>query len=167
MNLYILEEGAPAPTEKPAAPAGENGATLPPSPNEKSLSDAGGKTADGTAQKTVATTGTATGTMNRTPGVCGPQDSLSMLLMLGAMFAIFYFLMIRPQKKKEKEHQSMLGKLQKNDKVVTIGGIHGVVDRVKKDEGQIVIKVDDNTKLTMSMRSVQAVVPRKSDNENK
>ena len=97
------------------------------------------------------------------PGGFGFGSFLPMMLV---MFFIIYFFMIRPEQRKQKEKKNLLGNIKKGDKVITIGGIHGTVDKVKSDEGQIVIKVDDNTKLTMSVRSVQAVVPKKSQQGN-
>jgi preprotein translocase subunit YajC len=92
---------------------------------------------------------------------------LSPLILLAVMFLIFYFLLIRPQKKREKEHRNLLQELKKNDKVITIGGLHGVVERVKGDENEVVLKVDDNTKMTFSLSAIQAVIPRKSDEVDK
>ncbi|MDD3274962.1 MAG: preprotein translocase subunit YajC, partial [Candidatus Omnitrophica bacterium] len=54
------------------------------------------------------------------------------LLPLALIFAIFYFLIIRPQKQKEKEHQKMLSALNKNDEVVTMAGIHGTIVNLKE-----------------------------------
>ena len=67
---------------------------------------------------------------------------MSTIVMFGLIFVIFYFLIIRPQNKKQKELQKMLAGIQKGDKVVTIGGVHGVVHAVKEG-GTVVIKVDE------------------------
>jgi len=61
------------------------------------------------------------------------------------IFIIFYFLLIRPQKTKEQEHRKMLEKLDKNDEVVTSGGIHGTIVNVK--EKSVVLRIDDNVKI--------------------
>ncbi|MBR5614305.1 MAG: preprotein translocase subunit YajC [Clostridia bacterium] len=58
---------------------------------------------------------------------------LPSLIMLVLMFAVFYFILIRPQKKKEKELRNMLASLKVNDEVATIGGIHGKIVRIKDD----------------------------------
>ena len=60
-------------------------------------------------------------------GGCAGGGSLNFIIMMVAMFAIFYFLLIRPQQKKAKQHQEMLKALKKGDRVVTNGGIMGVV----------------------------------------
>jgi preprotein translocase subunit YajC len=73
-----------------------------------------------------------------------PQMFNQLFLML-IIFAIFYFLLIRPQKAKEKAHQKMLHNLAKNDEVVTTGGIHGTVVNVK--DKTVTLRVDENVKL--------------------
>ncbi|MEX0322031.1 MAG: preprotein translocase subunit YajC [Puniceicoccaceae bacterium] len=70
------------------------------------------------------------------------------LLMVG-----FWFLLIQPQRKKQKEHAKMLTELKTGDKVVTAGGICGVITHVKKDRFQV--KVDDNTRIDVLKSSVQ------------
>lgn len=63
----------------------------------------------------------------------GKGGSLSMILMMAAIFAVMYFLMIRPQKKKQKEEQAMRDNLQIGDEITTIGGIVGKIVTVKDD----------------------------------
>jgi preprotein translocase subunit YajC len=72
------------------------------------------------------------------------------------MFVLFYFLLIRPQQKRQKNVQKMQNELSKGDKVVTIGGLHGIVDAV--DEGKIVIKCGDGSRLTYDRNAVREVV---------
>lgn len=62
----------------------------------------------------------------------GAQSSFTSLIPLVIMFAIFYFLLIRPQQKKAKEHRALLDSLQKGDRVVTAGGIHGKIAAVEE-----------------------------------
>ncbi|MDQ0254247.1 preprotein translocase subunit YajC [Evansella vedderi] len=78
------------------------------------------------------------------------------LLPLILMFAIFYFLLIRPQQKRQKKIQQMHASLQKGDKVVTIGGIHGKIDAL--DEDRVVIDVNGSQKLTFDRQAVRDVV---------
>ena len=70
-------------------------------------------------------------------GADGQQGSNPIVMGVAVvlMIAIFYFFLIRPQKKQEKEAKKMLSELKKGDKIVTIGGIHGVVFAVKDDDG--------------------------------
>ena len=83
----------------------------------------------------------------------------SFFLMMGGLFLVMYFFMIRPQQKKTKDQKNFIEELKKGDKVVTIGGIHGKI--VKVDEDSLLVEVDTNTKLrldkaSVSMESTQA-----------
>ena len=60
-------------------------------------------------------------------------DPLGFLIPMGAIFLIFYFLLIRPQQRKQKDHDNLLKAVGKGDRVVTTGGIHGVVTGVSED----------------------------------
>ena len=85
-------------------------------------------------------------------------DSMSIVttvLMMAAVFAVFYFLIIRPQRKKQKELKKMLEALKKGDRVVTIGGIRGTIQNVK--EKTIVLKVDENTKMEFNKDAVSGI----------
>jgi preprotein translocase subunit YajC len=85
----------------------------------------------------------------------GPLGMLGPLLPFVAIIAIFYFLIIRPQNKRQKETQRMLAALKKGDKIVTIGGIHGVIQNVK--ESSVIVKVDEGTKLEFSRSAISSV----------
>ena len=78
------------------------------------------------------------------------------LLALGLIFVIFYVFIIGPQKKEQKKTQEMIAGVQKGDKVITIGGIHGFVSSTK--EKTIIIKVDDNCKIEINRSAVGAVL---------
>jgi preprotein translocase subunit YajC len=80
-----------------------------------------------------------------------------MLLMVG-MFVILYFFMIRPQQKRAKEHQAMLGTLGKGDRVLTTGGIYGSVIGVKDDV--VVLRIDENCKVEVALQNVTAKLER-------
>lgn len=71
------------------------------------------------------------------------------------IFVIFYFLLIRPQKAKEKEHQKTLANLNKNDEVVTSGGIHGTIVNVK--DKSVILRVDDNVKIEVEKGCISYV----------
>ncbi len=71
------------------------------------------------------------------------------------IFIIFYFLLIRPQKSKEKEHRRMLENLNKNVEIVTSGGIHGTVVNVK--DKTLILRVDDNVKIEIEKSCVAYV----------
>ena len=89
------------------------------------------------------------------------MQMVSTLATFGLVFVIFYFLIIRPQNKKQKDAKAMVAAMKKGDKVVTIGGVHGVISSLK--ETTVVIKVDDNTKIEFSKSAVQAVTAKAED----
>lgn len=97
----------------------------------------------------------------------GASNPLMTFLPFVAIIAIFYFLIIRPQNKKQKETQKMLSQLKKGDKIVTIGGIHGTIQTVK--EQTVIVKVDEDTKLEFSRSAISSVVTaaKEDKGENK
>jgi len=78
------------------------------------------------------------------------------LVTFALVIGIFYFLIIRPQNKKQKETKAMIEAVKKNDKVVTIGGIRGTVLSVKDDT--VIVKVDDDCKLEFNKSAISTVV---------
>lgn len=74
------------------------------------------------------------------------------LIPLIFIIIIFYFLLIRPQKIREKQHQDMLNTLKKNDEVVTTGGIHGTIVNVK--EKTVTLRIDDNVKIEIEKNCI-------------
>jgi preprotein translocase subunit YajC len=84
-----------------------------------------------------------------------PGGGLSFLFPLLAIFIVFYFFMIRPQARREKERKAMIDAVKKGDKVVTAGGIHGTV--VQVDETTLLIQVDQNVKLRFEKTAVGSV----------
>ncbi len=94
----------------------------------------------------------------------GGDTTMSMITTIGliaGMFLIFYFLLIRPQQKKQKELKKMLESLKRGDKIVTIGGVWGSIVEVK--EKTVIVKVDDNTKLEFSRDAIGQVVSREGE----
>jgi len=77
---------------------------------------------------------------------------IPLILMLVFIFGIFYFLLIRPQRKRQKEHQQLMTELKKGDKVVTAGGIYGVIESLSEDS--IVIKVESGVTMRVARGSV-------------
>jgi len=84
----------------------------------------------------------------------GGSDMFGFLMPMALIFVIMYFLIFRPQAKKQKKHQEMLSTLKKGDKVVTAGGIHGSISGVKEKEQTLIIKIDDNVKVEIGRGSV-------------
>ena len=103
----------------------------------------------GTAATTSSTTGSTQGSMFTT------------LITFGVIILIFYFLIIRPQKKRDKEAKDMLASMKKGDKIVTIGGIRGTVAVVK--ESTVIVKVDDNARIEFSKNAISQILDKKSE----
>jgi preprotein translocase subunit YajC len=81
------------------------------------------------------------------------------------IMVIIYFLMIRPQAKRQKEKTKMLEAIKKGDRIVTIGGLHGTVTGLKNQGKILLVKVDKNTSLTIAKSAVAGMAGNVSDNE--
>jgi preprotein translocase subunit YajC len=79
----------------------------------------------------------------------------STIVMFALIIAIFYFLIIRPQQKRQKERQKLLDSVQKGDKVVTIGGVHGVVEGV--EDKTLLLKIADNVKVKVERTAISSI----------
>ena len=86
------------------------------------------------------------------------------LLPLILIFIVFWFILIFPQQRRQKQHKKMLESLQKGDKVVTVGGIHGTVTHI--GDKTVIIKVDENTKLEVNKNAIAAIVEKKAKKED-
>lgn len=89
-------------------------------------------------------------------GSAGLAEMLSMLLPLVLMFVVFYFLLIRPQKKKDKKVKEMLAALKNGDRVCTIGGIYGTITNIKDDTIELSVG-RDNVKLVFARWAIRNV----------
>jgi len=69
--------------------------------------------------------------------------------LLAVIMVLFYIMVIRPQKNKERDFKSLVANLKKNDRVVTIGGIHGVVISVQRDADRVTLRIDESTGTTI------------------
>ncbi len=95
--------------------------------------------------------------------------STSFLLPMAVIMLLFYLLILRPQKKKEQTVRSMIDDLKEKDRVVTIGGIHGVVTNVQRDQDMVTIRVDESTgaKIHVGTSAISRVVVDEDKNEKK
>ena len=75
-----------------------------------------------------------------------------MPIFLVLIFAVFYFLLIRPQRKRQSEHRMLIEELQKGDKVITIGGIYGEIDSIGEQE--LILRVEDGSRLKLLRTSI-------------
>jgi len=93
-----------------------------------------------------------------------PQDGGSggmfILVWFGLVIAVMYLLLIRPQRKKQKEHSKLLEELKKGDRVVTTGGMFGTIFAIDDDKGRIVLRINDQTKLEFLKSSIAARVEK-------
>ncbi|AME23836.1 MULTISPECIES: preprotein translocase subunit YajC [Burkholderiaceae] len=91
-------------------------------------------------------------------GADGAQSSIMSFLPLILMFAVLYFIMIRPQMKRQKEHRNMLGAMAKGDEVVTNGGIVGKVTKVT--DAYVGVEIAEGTEITIQKASVTTILPK-------
>jgi preprotein translocase subunit YajC len=89
------------------------------------------------------------------PGIMGSLTTFAPLIL---MFVVMYFLMIRPQQKRQKELKSMMDALAKNDEVITVGGVLGRVTRVT--DAYVTIEVAAGTEITVQKNAVTALLPK-------
>jgi len=89
------------------------------------------------------------------PGLTGPSPVMTILPFI-LIFVIMYFLVIRPQQKKAKDHQEMLTKLKKNDEVMTSGGIYGKV--ISLADSVVTLEVAPNVRIRVHRPQISAVV---------
>jgi len=101
------------------------------------------------------------GVLQQGPAPGAAPSLLTQLVPMLAIFAIFYFLLIAPSRKKQKKHEEMLGSLKKGDEIVTSGGIYGTVAAV--EDRVVHLKISDQVKIKLEKGAVAALV---SEQEN-
>jgi preprotein translocase subunit YajC len=94
----------------------------------------------------------------------GGTSYLVQFLPLILMFVVLYFLLIRPQQKRQKSRNNMLNSLKKGDKVTTIGGLHGTIMELTEDT--VVLRVNDVTKMTFERSAINSVVSSSEEKQN-
>jgi preprotein translocase subunit YajC len=88
-------------------------------------------------------------------------DPIPSYVMMGAVALIFYFLIYRPQKKRQKAREELVKQVEKGDKVITSHGIHGTVAQV--EDTTVLLQVSDNTKIRIEKHALGTVVPKNGD----
>ncbi len=90
---------------------------------------------------------------------------VSQLLLFGGIALVFYFFMIRPQQKKQKDQKNFINEIKKGDTIVTIGGMHGKV--LSQDEETVTLEVDKGTKLTFEKTAISLEASKKKADKAK
>jgi preprotein translocase subunit YajC len=91
------------------------------------------------------------------PGGQGPGALVTQLLFFGAIFAIFYFLLIRPQQRQRKDREQLLSALKRGDRVVTSSGLHGTITAL--NEQTVTLRVAEQVKLEFDRSAIGRIVP--------
>jgi len=86
----------------------------------------------------------------------GGGSLISTLIMFGAIFAIFYFMIIRPQQKRAKEREKLLSNIEKGDKIITSGGVHATI--VGIEEKTVLIEIAPNVKVKVERSAIGSVI---------
>ena len=94
----------------------------------------------------------------QTAAAAGPMDSIMQMLPLILMFVVLYFLMIRPQMKKTKEHKALIAALAKGDEVITSSGMAGRITKVSDDF--VTVSIAENVEVQMQRPSIGLVLPK-------
>ena len=92
----------------------------------------------------------------QSPAPTGPGGGFGFFVPFIFIFIIMYFVMFRPQKKRQEQQQKLIASLKTGDRVVTNGGIHGLISNVK--ETTVIVKVADNVKIEMEKSAVTTVL---------
>jgi preprotein translocase subunit YajC len=95
----------------------------------------------------------------------GTSAMVMQLAPLILIFGVFYFLLIRPQQKKMKEHRQMLSALKRSDKIVTAGGIVGTVTKVRDDSDEVEVEIAPNVRVTVVRGTIGSVVRPQAAND--
>ncbi|MHB1418163.1 MAG: preprotein translocase subunit YajC [Bacillota bacterium] len=86
------------------------------------------------------------------------------VIYLGLFFVILYFLMIRPQQNQQKKRQEMLGQMQLNDRIITVGGLHGKITKMKDES--VMLRIADKVEVEMQKSAISQVLGKGDDNNN-
>ncbi len=89
-------------------------------------------------------------------GEGGGGSLISTIIMFGAIFAIFYFMIIRPQQKRAKEREKLLSNIEKGDKIITSGGVHGTI--VGLEDKTALIEIATNVKIKIERSAIGSVI---------
>jgi preprotein translocase subunit YajC len=93
-------------------------------------------------------------------GAAAAPPSYFLPISIGMIVLLYFFMILKPQRQREQTHKTLLQNLKKNDRVVTIGGIYGVVVNVQREQDEVTIKVDEgtNAKLRLTISAIARVI---------
>ena len=90
----------------------------------------------------------------------GGGDIFTAMLPLVLIFAVFYFLLIRPQQKKVKSHQAMIGSLKRGDKIITGGGVHGTVTKILND-AECMVEITEGVRIKIARGTITTLLTQR------
>lgn len=97
--------------------------------------------------------------MAATPGATAAgSDGMFSMIMMAAIFVLFYFMLIRPQSKRAKDHKALISNLKKGDEVITTGGMLGKVASL--DEQFVKVTVGENMEITLQRHAISSILPK-------
>lgn len=134
---YLIAQAAPVPVTTPGG---------------------GASTATPAAGAAATTTIAPAGAPAKSQGQPDMSSPFGSFALMGVMIVVFYFLLIRPQQKKEKERQKLLKGIEKGDRVLTRGGIFGTVIGVRAEENIAIVKISDEVKVEVAISMIETVV---------
>jgi len=111
--------------------------------------------------------GISTALAQEAAGAGGATGIVMQLLPLILIFVVFYFLLIRPQQKKMKDHREMLTQLKRNDRVVTAGGIVATITKVKEGSDEIEAEIAPNVRVSLVRGTITSVIRPQAANDEK
>lgn len=89
-------------------------------------------------------------------GAGGMEQLLSTIVPFALIILVFYFLILRPQQKRQKERQKLLESVRKGDRIITSGGLHGLVEGI--EDKSLLVKIDDNVKVKIEKSAVSVII---------
>ncbi len=106
---------------------------------------------------------------DKPPGGQGMETLFIQILPFVLIGVLFYFMLIRPQRREQSKRQEMLSGVKKNDRIVTVGGIYGVVMNVHREADEVTLKIDENTntKIRVTLSSIARVLGEEASEEDK
>ena len=96
--------------------------------------------------------------MGQAPGGADQQSPYSFLILMAGMFAIMYFLMIRPQQKQKKDREALLAAVKTGDEIVTNGGLFGVVKGFKEENQRVTLEIAPNVRVDVARSAIANVI---------